>query len=310
MVSIPHWSPAVAAAVALALLWIGEGLFPLVMLRGMSLRRRLLNLGAGSLGYGVAAIVLSGLTFAVTSWTAATEFGVLRWTDWSWWIEWPIALVVLDLWAYAWHVWCHNWRFLWRFHLVHHHDEQVDVTTSMRFHVGEIIGKGLLTLPVIALAGASISQVLVVESITVVVVVFHHANLRLPRWLELPMRSVIVTPAMHVVHHSRWQPETNSNYGAVFSLWDRVFGTFRLRRDPTKIDFGIDGYSGRAVQTFLGLLATPFRPITSRYGATPREFLDGTEKSRASDPVQRPEAPLVEPKPQPVGREQRVHERA
>jgi hypothetical protein len=180
----------------------------------------------------------------------------------------------------------------------------------MRFHVGEIIGKGLLTLPVIALAGASISQVLVCVSITVVVVVFHHANLWMPVWLERPLRAMIVTPAMHVVHHSRWQPETNSNYGAVFSLWDRIFGTFRLRRDPTKIEFGIEGYSGSEVRTLIGLMVTPFKPIRSRFGQTPREFLDGTESTKASDPVEPNDEPLIEPKPTWRRRAQPVRERA
>jgi len=274
MPTLPSWSPAVAAAIALALIWAGEGLFPLIAdVRG-SLRRRLTNLIAGGFGYGLAGIALSGLTLGVTSWTAAEGFGVLRWVDLAWPIEWLLAFLVLDVWSYGWHVACHRFRFLWRFHVVHHHDEQLDSTTAVRFHVVEIIGKGLATLPLIALFGITIPQVLLCETVTVVLVIFHHGNLGMPRWIEVPMRAAIVTPAMHAVHHSRWQPETDSNYGAVLSVWDRLFRTFRLRRDPTRIDFGIDGYEGDDVHTLAGLLKTPFGPIKSEFGRTPEEFLD------------------------------------
>ena len=98
-----------------------------------------------------------------------------------------------------------------------------------------------------------------------------------PYVLLIGPNGVRSSPAMHVVHHSRWQPETDSNYGAVFSFWDRLFGTFRLRRDPTRIEFGIDGYDERDTRTFAGLLRTPFGPIKSTYGKTPEEFLDVPE---------------------------------
>lgn len=292
---LPSWSPAVAAAFALASLWAFEGIFPLLIDRKGTLRRRLLNLGVGLLGYGTAALALSGAILAVASWSASTGFGLLRWVDLPWPIAWVIAFLLLDFWSYMWHVCCHKFRFLWRFHLVHHHDEHVDATTAFRFHVLEIIGKGLWTLPIIALGGITMPQILLCECITVILVVFHHGNLRMPRRLEFVMRSAIVTPAMHLVHHSRWQPETDSNYGAVLSIWDRLFRTYRVRRDPTKIDFGIDGYEGEEVRTLWGILRTPFGPIKSEFGQTPEEFLDGTEQPRPGDG--RFDDRLVEAKP-------------
>jgi sterol desaturase/sphingolipid hydroxylase (fatty acid hydroxylase superfamily) len=296
---IPSWSPAVAAAGALALLWIAEGLFPLVVDRGLGWRRRLVNMGAGLVGYGLAAVALSGLTLAATLWAQRAGFGLVNWTDWHWSVRWLVVLLVLDLWAYAWHVLCHLWRPLWRFHVVHHHDEHVDVTTAFRFHVVEIVAKGLLTIPVLLLVGATIQQLLLCETITVAVVAFHHGNIRLPGWLERPTRAWLVTPAVHVVHHSRWQPETNSNYGAIFSFWDRIFGTFRVRRDPSRIDFGIDGYDERDTSTFAGLMRTPFGPIKSRYGQTPEEFREPPDPARAEHAT--PPEVVVEASPARAG---------
>lgn len=280
---LPSWSPAVAAALALACLWAFEGLFPLLIDRANTLRRRMINLGVGLLGYGTAALALSGLVLAVTTWAASAQFGLLRWVELPWPVAWLLALLLLDFWSYVWHVCCHRFRFMWRFHLVHHHDEHVDSTTAFRFHVAEIIGKGVWTLPIIVFGGISVPQVLACETITVVLIIFHHGNLRVPHWLEVPLRSVIVTPAVHLVHHSRWQPETDSNYGSVLSIWDRMFRTFRVRRDPTRIDFGIDGYEGEEVHTLWGIFRTPFGPIKSEFGATPEEFLDGTEKPHPLD---------------------------
>lgn len=305
MPDMPNWSPAVAAGIALALLWIGEALFPLALDRHSTWRRRLTNMGAGLLGYGIAAVALSGVTLGVSLWADKEGVGLLRLVQWPWPVEWLFALLVFDLWAYIWHVWCHRWRPLWRFHVVHHHDEHVDTTTAFRFHVVEIIGKGVLTLPILVVVGATIQQVLMIESITVVVVVFHHANMRLPRWLDRPLCTTIVTPAMHVVHHSRWQPETDSNFGAVFSFWDRLFGTFRSRRDPSAIAYGIEGYEGDDVHTFAGLMRTPFQRIKSEFGRTPQAFLDGTETARPGDPIdltdgEAGELPLVQTRPAPV----------
>lgn len=300
MPMIPPWSPALVAALALALLWAGEAVFPLVLDRRAGMSRRLVNLGAGILGYGLAAVVLSGLALWVTLWTARDGFGLVHWVSLHWAVEWLVVLAALDLVAYAWHVACHKWRPLWRFHVVHHNDEHVDVTTAFRFHVGEIVAKGLVTLPVLAILGATISQVLLCETITVALVAFHHGNIRLGG-LERPLRAWLVTPAMHVVHHSRWQPETDSNYGAIFSFWDRLFGTFRLRRDPSRIDFGIDGYSARDVHTLAGILRTPFGPIKSRYGRTPEEF-QAEAKPDARETVYRIADEAVPEEPQPAGR--------
>ena len=185
---------------------------------------------------------------------------------------------------------------MWRFHVVHHNDEHVDSTTAFRFHVAEIIGKGVFTLPVIVLGGITIPQVLACETITVVLVVFHHGNLRLPQLGggrdALGGRHAGDAPGapLEMAAGDRLQLRRRA-----LDLGSDLFGTFRVRRDPTKIDFGIDGYEGDEVRTFWGIFKTPFGPIKSEFGQTPPEFLDGTEKPRPGD--RRHDERLVETKP-------------
>jgi sterol desaturase/sphingolipid hydroxylase (fatty acid hydroxylase superfamily) len=102
-------------------------------------------------------------------------------------------------------------------------------------------------------------HLLLYEAVLLPVIQFHHSNVNIPRWLDRALRIVIASPFMHRVHHSRYQPETDSNYSSVFSFWDRVFGTFRERPDIESIHFGLRGYDDEKHQDFSGLLVTPFR---------------------------------------------------
>jgi sterol desaturase/sphingolipid hydroxylase (fatty acid hydroxylase superfamily) len=116
----------------------------------------------------------------------------------------------------------------------------MDVTTASRFHIAEIGLSSVLRIPVIALTGVSLAELVIYETVMFAVVQFHHADIGIParvdRWLSL----IIVTPDLHKVHHSAWQPETDSNYGSLFSFWDRCFGTRRRHPDPKRIRFGVD----------------------------------------------------------------------
>ena len=116
-----------------------------------------------------------------------------------------------------------------------------------------------------------VEQVAAYNLVLVPASMFHHANIALPARLERPLRLVLVTPAMHRVHHSRWTPETDSNYGAVLPWWDRLFGTFRVRRNPEAINVGLDGYEEREIREVSGMLLAPFGPSVSGYGEGPGE---------------------------------------
>jgi sterol desaturase/sphingolipid hydroxylase (fatty acid hydroxylase superfamily) len=162
---------------------------------------------------------------------------------------------------YWWHRLNHRIPFLWRFHRMHHSDPRMDVTTANRFHIGEIALSSILRLPVIALLGLQLWELALYELAMFSVVQLHHANVALPGWLDRALRWIIVTPFMHKVHHSRWRPETDSNYSSLFSFWDRLFRTFRLRDDPRTLRLGLDEFDSPKDHTLVGLLATPIRRV-------------------------------------------------
>ena len=141
---------------------------------------------------------------------------------------------------------------------MHHSDAQMDVTTASRFHPGEIAISSLLRVPLFLISGVKLNELLIYEACMFAVVQFHHANIGLPDWLDRVLRLLIVTPAMHKVHHSRLPSETNSNYTSLLSFWDRLFRTFRLRPNLHDINLGLDGLDHPEHQTFHGLAWTPF----------------------------------------------------
>jgi sterol desaturase/sphingolipid hydroxylase (fatty acid hydroxylase superfamily) len=217
------------------------------------------NLLLGVINALVVAALFVTLWLLAAEWAARNQFGLLHWLGLRGGAHTLGAILLFDGWMYGWHRLNHALPFLWRFHRTHHSDPFMDVTTASRFHLGEIILSSVLRAPVIALIGMHLWQVLLYESLMFLVVQLHHANIGLPAALDRWLRLLIVTPAMHKVHHSRWQPETDSNYSSLFSLWDRCFRSFRLRDDPRTIRFGLEDYDAPEHQHLRGLLATPLR---------------------------------------------------
>jgi sterol desaturase/sphingolipid hydroxylase (fatty acid hydroxylase superfamily) len=211
----------------------------------------------------------------VAAWAWAAGFsqsrhlGLLHQFDLRDWAHAVAAVLVLDCWTYWWHRWNHTVPLLWRFHRTHHSDPQMDVTTATRFHVGEIALSNTLRIPLILLSGVLIWELAVYESLALAVVMFHHANVGLPARLDRLLRLVLVTPAMHKVHHSRVPVETNSNYTSLLSVWDRLFASFRLRTHLHDIQFGLDGFDRDQDQTVGGLFMTPL--IREQLPGTPGE---------------------------------------
>lgn len=209
-------------------------------------------------GIAVATVFVS-LWLATANWAGANGFGLLNLFDFPAWARVALTVLLMDLWTYWWHRLNHRLRFLWRFHRVHHSDPSMDVTTASRFHPGEIVFSSLLRIPIIALIGLRLEEMVVYEALMFAVVQFHHANVGLPDRWDRRFRALIVTPFLHKVHHSRWQPETDSNYASLFSWWDRVFRSFRLSQDPHLITMGLDEFAEPRDQSLPGMLATPWR---------------------------------------------------
>src|SRR6476620_910821 len=150
---------------------------------------------------------------------------------------------------------------LWKFHVVHHSDNNVDVTTGLRHHPIESVLRGVFFLAAIAITGAPMYAVMIYQTVLVLSTQFTHANIHLPRWLDRPLSYVVVSPAMHKVHHHWPQPYTDSNYGAVFSVWDRLLGTYK-NLDAKEIRYGLDAYYANEQDENLGmLLRKPFQEM-------------------------------------------------
>ena len=187
------------------------------------------------------------------------------------WTEGAIAFLLLDYMNYLWHVLNHKVPLLWRFHLVHHTDIDMDVTTAIRFHAGETITSVVFRGLAVLLTGATPILVLVYEIIFEAATQFHHSNWRLPVRLEKVLNKVIVTPRMHGIHHSVIRNETDSNYSVIFSWWDRLHKTFNIILHKQDAVTGVPSYSNPRELTVGYLLKLPFTKIRRWDHSMPKE---------------------------------------
>lgn len=172
-----------------------------------------------------------------------------------------IAFLLLDYTNYIWHILNHKIPLLWRFHLVHHCDPDLDVTTAIRFHFGELIGSVFYRGTFVFLSGATPFNVLLYEIFFEAATQFHHSNWKLPYKLEKAVNKLIVTPRMHGIHHSIIRRETDSNYAVIFSFWDRLHNTVRLNINQASIVTGVPAYNHFDELTAGYLLRLPFTKI-------------------------------------------------
>lgn len=245
---------------ALSVLLVLETLLPFYphnSTPGLRLRHDLRNFAWGTVNTLLGAAFVATLLATVDAYAAVNHFGLLRAIDLPPPIEWGIALLLFDLWMYLWHRLNHQLPFLWRFHRMHHSDRAMDASTGVRFHTGEILLSGVARLFVLPLLGISIPQLILYESILLPIIFFHHSNVRLPSWLDFGLAYLVVSPAVHRVHHSRIREETNSNYGSVLPWWDWLFRSLRIRRDTEAIELGLDEFGDNASETLTGMATTP-----------------------------------------------------
>ena len=176
-----------------------------------------------------------------------------------------IGLIVTDLAEYLYHRLCHRWRWLWLMHSVHHSDPALDVTTSLRFHPLEPALETVARMAVLLLLGVPLWVEVVRAVLLNPVNLFQHANVAYPSWVERRLQWLVVTPAMHRLHHSPVFAETNSNYGPGLSLWDRLFGTFLRPEHERPPSYGLTRLGEDSWQSVTGMLLTP---IKARHLAT------------------------------------------
>lgn len=206
------------------------------------------------------------------------SWGLFNYLDLPSWFEILIAIIILDFAIWLQHVMVHAIPLLWRLHRVHHADLDYDLTTGARFHPIEIILSMLIKFAVIALLGPAALAVLIFEVILNGMAMFNHGNVRLPKILDRALRTLLVTPDMHRIHHSVEDDETNSNFGFNLSVWDRLFGTYRdqPRGGHEGMTIGIRDYRDeRDVSWMSGLLVLPFRGKITGYAINRRQWSNG-----------------------------------
>lgn len=189
------------------------------------------------------------------------HFGLNYFYELPAWIEGIIACLVFDYTNYLWHILNHRIPLLWRFHLVHHTDRDLDITTATRFHFGEMIGSVFFRGTFVFLSGASPLVLLVYEIIFEVCTMFHHSNTKLPLAFEKALNKIMVTPRMHGIHHSIIKSETDSNYSVILSIWDRIHRTAKLNVPQDEVTIGVPAYNDKQELTAGYLLKLPFTKI-------------------------------------------------
>ena len=188
---------------------------------------------------GLLLFIPSALLIELLSRIDKLNIGLLQQFSLPLWANILITVFVMDFLMYWWHRFNHTEKKLWQFHKFHHKEEKMNSTTALRFHgielIFSLIGKAAFYLMI----GFSFIPILIYEALFFIVVVVHHSNIRISKNFDMAYRQVFSSPNMHRIHHSNVQRETDSNYGSVFSWWDRLFGTYK-KEAAGKIVFGID----------------------------------------------------------------------
>jgi sterol desaturase/sphingolipid hydroxylase (fatty acid hydroxylase superfamily) len=249
----------IAFGAALGALFVAERRRPL---------RRQVEPGAARVGRNLALGLLAGAT------TAASEFpiiapvqaladreriGLLRLVPMPRALRVLLGFLLLDYTLYLWHRANHRVPVLWRFHAVHHIDLDLDTTTGLRFHAGELAMAAAFRAAQVLVLGVDRDTLRLWQQMLVVSVVFHHSNLRLPAAVEERLNAVLVTPRMHGIHHSTRAEETDSNYSSLLSCWDRLHRSLRLDVPQSRVTIGVMGFSRPDEVTLEQSLLLPFR---------------------------------------------------
>lgn len=222
----------------ITLFWLLESGFPLLKMKYNKWNHAFINFF-----FTFTTILINfSLAFALyksSVWVAENNFGIIYWFGiQSLWIQAIIGLLLMDLiGAYLAHLVQHKTKSLWKFHLIHHTDTWIDTTSANRHHPGESCIRFFFTILAIVVVGAPIWLFFLYQTLSVVATQFNHANIKMPKKLDTILSYLIVSPDMHKVHHHYQMPYTDSNYGNIFSIWDRLFGTF-LILDPENIIYG------------------------------------------------------------------------
>ncbi len=219
--------------------WLLEGYYPLFRFSNKRLKHAGINL------IFLSTTVLLNLIFGIATiylcdYVNTKHWGLLNWISLPLWATALVGLFLGDLFGqYIPHFIMHKIKWMWKFHMVHHSDTHVDVTTGTRHHPGEWLFREAAMIVGIIVMGMPVWLYFLYRSCAALFTHFNHANIIVPEWLDRPISWIFVSPNMHKVHHHYMRPYTDSNYSNIFSLWDRIFGTF-VYTDPKTLRYGLD----------------------------------------------------------------------
>jgi len=217
---------------------------------------------------------LAFLILLTSDYVVSSGIGLLQWVTMPLWLQLIVGLLLLDLiGAYAAHWVEHHVKWMWQFHLIHHTDMDLDASSANRHHPGESVIRFLFTLMAVIVVGAPVWMVLLYQALSVTLSQFNHSNISMPKWLDLAISWLVVTPDMHRVHHHYRQPYSDSNYGNIFSLWDKIFRTYQ-KVDNHKLVYGLDTHMEKENVNKIGyLLKAPFAGYRSEIKYNDKEQL-------------------------------------
>ncbi|MFV0572237.1 MAG: sterol desaturase family protein [Xanthomarina gelatinilytica] len=258
--TIPTLHRSLLLAGGIALFWLLEGAFPLVRFSYKKWKHAWPNFFFTA----TTILVNFGLAFLLllsADWVKINHFGIINWLpSMPLWLYMVLGVLLLDFFgAYLAHFVEHKVKPLWMIHLVHHTDHHVDTTTGNRHHPLESVIRFIFTLMGVFIVGTPIAIVFMYQSLSVVFTQLTHANIKLPKKLDKAISCIFVSPDMHKVHHHYVLPYTDSNYGNIFSIWDRLFGTY-MELDRGKLVYGVDVFPDEVKNGQISeLLKQPFQ---------------------------------------------------
>jgi sterol desaturase/sphingolipid hydroxylase (fatty acid hydroxylase superfamily) len=255
---VPGWLSVAQITSAFALLWLLERRFPLRRETESKLKRTARNLAIAGLAAASLQLVERPMVQPLSKFVEERKWGLLKFLKLPRPLEVGFAMILMDYTLYWWHVLMHRLPFLWRFHLPHHVDLDLDASTALRFHFGELTLAVAWRAGQVALIGVSPLSLSVWQMFLLVSILFHHSNVGIPVEVERKLNKVFVTPRMHGIHHSIVQEETDSNWSSGLTIWDRLHGTLRLNVPQEVITIGVPAYRSAEEVELLEVVKMPF----------------------------------------------------
>ena len=259
--TIPSQHRALILAGGLTLFWILEGIVPLFQFKYNKWKHAFPNIFF-TFTTVVINFLLAFLLLNTAQWVVSNNFGIINWLpEMPLWLYVLIGVLLMDfIGAYLAHFVEHKVKPLWMVHLVHHTDHKVDTTTANRHHPLESLIRYSFTLAGVFIIGAPMGIVMLYQSMSLVATQFSHANIKLPKKVDKWISYILVSPDMHKIHHHYVLPYTDSNYGNIFSIWDRLFGTY-MYMEREDLQYGVDVFPDEVQNSnLIELLKQPFQP--------------------------------------------------